>query len=170
MRMITTALLLGLAAPATAQTCTLDFTIEVTQGVGFIAPGTQLPGSAEFTTDGRTFRQEGGTMAHYATGRMSIGDGISGRVWTLIATSRGSAADLIGIYAYDVEGLSFAGQTFDGPMALTLFGEAGTRPTTAPPLTQAEWDDMSLRRSFTLHADADMLAGDVVDLTATCSS
>lgn len=170
MRNLTTALLVCLAAPATAQTCTLDFTIEVTQGVGFIAPGTELVGQAQFVTNGETFRQEGGTMAHYATGNMTLGDGISGRIWTLISTSRGSAADLIGIYAYDVEGLTFAGQSFDGPMALTLFGPAGTRPTTAPPLTQGEWDEMSLRRSFTLHADADMLAGDVVDLTATCSS
>ncbi len=169
MRWITTALALCHAAPATAQICTIDFTIEVTQGVGFIAPGTEMPGTAEFETDGRTFRQEGGTMAHFATGQMTIGDAISGRIWTLITTSRGSAADLIGVYAYDVEGLTFAGQNFDGPMALTLFGDPGTRPTTAPPATQAEWDEMSLRRSFTLHADADMLAGDVVDLTATCT-
>ena len=109
-------------------------------------------------------------MAHYATGQMTIGDGITGRVWTLITTSRGSAADLTGVYAYEVEGLSFAGQDFDGPMALTLFGAPGTRPTTTPPVTQGEWDAMNLRRSFTLHADADMLAGDVVDLTATCTS
>ncbi|WP_224813635.1 hypothetical protein [Hasllibacter sp. MH4015] len=162
---------LALVAPsaAPAQTCTLAFTIEVTQGVGFIRPGTQIPGSAEFVTSGQTFRQEGGTVAHYATGSMTLGDDISGRIWTLITTSRGSAADLTGVYAYDVEGLTFAGQVFDGPMALTLFGEPGTRPTTAPPITQAEWDDMSLRRSFTLHADADMLAGDVVDLTADCT-
>ncbi len=161
--------LLCAPAAATAQTCTLSFTIEVTRGVGLIPPGTQLPGSAQFTTDGRTFRQEGGSTAHLARGLMTIGDGISGPIWTLITTSRGHAADLIGVYANDVEGLSFAGQDFEGPMALTLFGPSGTRASTAPPVTQAEWDEMDLRRSFSLHADADMLAGDVLDLTAECT-
>lgn len=156
------------AQPVLALSCTLDFTIEVTQGVGFIRPGTELPGTARYETNGQTFRQEGGTMAHYATGEMTIGDGITGAVWTLITTSRGFAADLIGVYANDVEGFSFAGTDFEGPMALTLFGPAGTRPDTAPPMTQAEWDEMNLRRSFTLHADGDMLAGDVVRLAAEC--
>ena len=158
-----------LAAPATAQTCALDFTVEVTQGVGFIRPGTHLPGSAEYVTSGQTFRQEGGTMAHYATGEMTIGDGITGRIWTLITTSRGSAADLVGVYANDVEGFSFAGADYEGPMALTLFGAPGTRPDTTPPATQPEWDAMNLRRAFTLHADGDMLAGDVVDLSIECT-
>lgn len=157
------------AAPATAQTCALDFTIEVTQGVGFIRPGTQLTGTAAFETSGETFRQEGGTMAHYATGQMTLGDDITGPIWTLITTSRGFAPDLIGIYANDVEGFSFAGTTFDGPMALTLFGAPGTRPDTTPPITQPEWDAMDLRRSFTLHAEGDMLAGDVVALAAECT-
>ncbi|MBY4894822.1 hypothetical protein KUL25_18855 [Rhodobacteraceae bacterium N5(2021)] len=159
---------LCLATPASAQTCTLEFTIEVTQGVGLIRPGTELPGSAEFVTSGQTFRQEGGTMAHYATGQMTIGDGITGEIWTLITTSRGSAADLVGVYAHDVEGFSFAGQDFDGPMALTLFGPPGTRPTATPPVMQVEWDEMNLRRAFMLHADGDMLAGDVIDLTVEC--
>ncbi|GAB5448557.1 hypothetical protein [Gymnodinialimonas sp.] len=163
------AALLGLSAPATAQTCRIDFTVEVTQGVGFIRPGTQLPGTAEFVTSGQTFRQEGGTMAHYATGQMTIGDGITGLIWTLITTSRGSAADLVGVYANDVEGFSFAGEDYEGPMALTLFGEPGTRPTTAPPMTQVEWDEMNLRRAFSLHADGDMLSGEVVDLTVECT-
>lgn len=161
-------LALCLATPASAQTCTLAFTVEVTQGVGVIRPGTQLHGSAEFTTNGQTFRQEGGTTAHYATGRMTIGDGISGPIWTLITTSNGSAADLIGVYANDIEGFSFAGQDFDGPMALTLFGVSGARTEDLPPITQAEWDMMDLRRSFTLHADGDMLSGDVVALLAEC--
>ncbi|ABD53675.1 hypothetical protein [Jannaschia sp. CCS1] len=169
MRYLLVALALCLAPPATAQTCALEFTIEVTQGVGFIRPGTQLPGTAEFETSGQTFRQEGGTMAHYATGQMTLGDDISGPIWTLITTSRGFAADLIGVYANDVEGFSFAGTDFNGPMALTLFGEPGTRPDTAPPMTQPEWDAMDLRRSFTLHADGDMLAGDVVALAAECT-
>ncbi|MBF9043477.1 hypothetical protein HKCCE4037_09070 [Rhodobacterales bacterium HKCCE4037] len=172
MRCIATALSLLLAAPAAAaQTCTLDFTVEVTQGVGLIYPGTRLPGHATFTTDGRTIRQEGGSTGHMAMGAMQIGDGISGNVWTLITTSRGNAADLIGVYARDVEGLTFAGVRYEGPMALTLFGDAGTRAETGPPTTQAEWDEMDLRRAFSLHAHgSDMLAGDVVNLTATCEA
>ena len=64
-----TALALGafLAAPSPAaqgQTCDLAFTVEIVQGVGPIAPGTRLEGGAAFTTDGRSFRQDGG-----ATGR-----------------------------------------------------------------------------------------------------
>lgn len=169
MRIFPVLLALGLSSPLSAQTCTLDFTIEVTQGVGFIRPGTQLPGSAEFTTSGQTFRQEGGTMAHYADGHMTIGDGITGPIWTLITTSRGHAADLIGVYAHHIEGFSFAGLDYEGPMALTLFGAPGTRTSTAPPVTQAEWDEMDVRRAFSLHADGDMLAGDVSNLTAQCS-
>lgn len=165
--LISTALLL--AAPATAQTCTLDFTIEVTQGVGTIRPGTHLPGTASFTTNGRSFRQEAGATGHLAVGSMTIGDGISGPIWTLITTSRGHAADLVGVYARDIEGLSFAGLDYDGPMALTLYGAPGSRTGTAPPTSQAEWDDMDLRRAFTLHAHgADMLAGDVLDLAVDC--
>lgn len=162
-------LALCLATPATAQTCSLVFTVEVTQGVGFIRPGTRLPGSAEFAITGQTFRQEGGSTAHFATGQMTIGDGISGPIWTLITTSRGEAADLIGVYAHHIEGFSFAGQDYEGPMALTLFGPPGTRPTATPPTTQIEWDEMDLRRAFMLHADGDMLAGDVVDLAVQCT-
>ena len=163
---------LGLAAPAAtaAQTCTVDFTIEVTQGVGFIPPGTQLPGRAVYTTDGSTIPQAGGSTGHLASGSMTIGEDIEGSIWTLVTTSRGHAADLVGVYARDVEGLSFAGTTFEGPMALTLFGAPGTRPDVSVPLTQAEWDLMDVRRTFSLQAQGiDMLAGDVVDLAVDCS-
>lgn len=161
---------LTLPRMAGAQTCTLDFTVEVTQGVGTILPGTRLPGHAQFTPSGRTIHQEGGSTGHLAVGRMSIGDGISGPIWTLITTSRGAVADLIGVYARDVQGLSYGGLDYEGPMALTLFGPPGAREVTAPPTTQADWDEMNLRRAFTLHAHgADMLAGNVLDLTATCS-
>ena len=158
------------ATPAVAQTCELTFTVEVTQGVGTILPGTALPGRAQFTTDGQSFRQEGGSTGHLAHGRMSIGDDIDGAVWTLITTSRGHAADLVGVYARDVEGLSFAGLDYEGPMALTLFGPPGTWEYDSPPLTQADWDAMDVRRAFSLHAHgADMLAGDVVDLQVNCT-
>ncbi len=152
-----------------AQTCTLTFTIEVTQGVGTIRPGTELTGMASYTTQGQSFRQEGGSTAHLASGEMQLGDSIRGPIWTLITTSRGNAADLVGVYAHHVQGLSFAGVDFVGPMALTLFGEAGSRPNNDPPTTQDEWDSMDLRRAFSLHAQgADMLAGDVTALTVEC--
>lgn len=161
---------LALPRLAGAQTCTLEFTVEVTQGVGQIVPGMRLPGHAVFNTDGRAIRQEGGSTAHLTVGEMTIGDRIRGPIWTLITTSRGNAADLIGVYARDVVGLDFAGVAFAGPMALTLFGDAGTRTSTAPPLTQREWDEMDLRRAFSLHANgSDMLAGDVLDLAVACS-
>jgi hypothetical protein len=164
-------LLLALPAMAAAQTCRLAFTVEVTQGVGPIQPGARLEGEARYTTLGRSIRQEGGSTAHLATGDMRIGPGIRGSIWTLITTSRGEAADLVGVYARDVSGLSFAGLDYDGPMMLTLFGPAGSRPEAGPPRTQAEWDRMDLRRSFSLHAHgADMLAGDVTALVATCDA
>lgn len=169
-----TAFALTFAAPVTAQTCTLAFTVEVTQGVGFIRPGTHLPGTAQFTTDGRSFRQEGGSTSHLAAGNMTIGDGagggIGGPIWTLITTSRSNAADLVGVYAHHIEGLSFGGINFGGPMALTLFGPPGSRPEDTFPTTQADWDDMNVRRAFFLHAQgADMLSGDVLDLAVECS-
>lgn len=165
---------ISMVAPAAAQSCTLNFTIEVTQGVGTIRPGTHLPGFAEFTTDGRSFRQEGGSTSHLATGTMTIGDGtggeIGGEIWTLITTSRSNAADLVGVYAHRIEGLSYGGLEYEGPMALTLYGSPGSRPEAVPPTTQAEWDGLDLRRAFMLHAHgADMLAGDVLGLTVECS-
>ncbi len=170
MRWFLIILTLLIAAPATAQTCMLSFTIEVTQGVGTIRPGTHLPGSARFTTNGQSFRQEGGATGHLASGSMTIGDDISGPIWTLITTSRDHAVDLVGVYANHVEGLSFAGQDFTGPMVLTLYGPPGTRHVTTPPTTQTEWDAMDLRRAFSLHArGADMLAGDVLDLAVECT-
>ncbi len=160
---------LTLAAPAGAQTCEIDFTIEVTQGVGAIEPGEFLDGHASFTALGRSFRQEGGSTAHLASGEMTLGDSIAGPIWTLITTSNGPAADLIGVYAHHVEGLTVAGVSFSGPMALTLFGPSGSRPDATPPTTQADWDRMDLRRAFTLHAHgADMLSGDVTELVVTC--
>jgi len=158
-----------LAAPAAAQTCTLAFSIRVTQGVGPFEPGDSLSGTASFTALGQSFRQEGGSTAHLASGEMTLGDSISGPIWTLITTSHGPAADLIGVYAHHVEGLSVAGVSFGGPMALTLFGPSGSRPDAMPPTTQDEWDRMDLRRAFSLHAHgADMLAGDVTDLVVHC--
>lgn len=163
-------LCLAAAIPATAQTCRLDFTVEVTQGVGDIRPGAHIPGRATWTALGRSFRQEGGSTAHLATGEMSLQNGaIRGPIWTLITTSNGAAADLIGVYAHEVRGLTVAGVAYDGPMALTLFGASGTRPEPAPPATQEEWDRMAMRRAFTLHAHGrDMLAGTVTGLTARC--
>ncbi len=159
----------GLVSPAGAQTCTLDFTVEVTQGVGAIQPGTLLPGHAQFATDGRTFPADDGATSHLATGEMSVGDGITGQIWTLVTTARDYATELVGVYAHEVRGLSVAGVEFEGPMALTLYGRPGTRPSEAAPVTQAEWDSMDLRRAFTLHANgADMLAGNVLDLVVSC--
>lgn len=154
---------------ASAESCGIDFTVRITQGVGPIAPGTTLQGRADYTVQGRSIRQEGGTTAHLAHGRMALGDTISGPIWTLITTSNSPTADLMGVYARDVEGLSFAGTPFEGPMALTLFGRPGARPTPAPATTQAEWDRLDLRRAFTLHADGqDMLTGEVTDLRVLC--
>lgn len=167
--LLLTALLGTLASRAPAQTCTLDFTVEVTQGVGTIRPGTRLDGHAVYTRLDRSFRQEGGSTAHLVSGEMTLGDRISGQIWTLVTTSRGNAADLIGVYAHHVSGLNVAGIAFEGPMALTLFGAPGTRTDTEPPTAQADWDAMALRRAFTLHArGSDMLAGDVLDLLVAC--
>jgi hypothetical protein len=95
---------------------------------------------------------------------------ITGRLWTLITTSRTVAADLIGLYALDVEGLSFMGQEFRGPMAITLYGDPGSWPHERPPISQQEWDSLDLRRVFQLHApdSSDMLGGDIASLTADC--
>lgn len=174
MRWLLILLTLGFATPLAAQTCTLDFTIEVTQGVGIIRPGTRLPGTAHFTTDGRSFRQEGGSTAHLATGNMTIGDGVGGvfggPIWTLITTSRSHAADLVGVYARNIEGLSYGGLDYSGPMALTLFGPPGSRPEETFPTTQSDWDDMNVRRAFFLHArGSDMLSGNVLDLVVNCT-
>ena len=82
----------------------------------------------------------------------------------------GHAPELVGIYAEDVEGLSFGGVSFEGPMTLTLFGQPGSRASTAAPSTQSEWDALDLRRAFSLHAHGlDMLAGDVTRLDARCT-
>jgi len=163
-------LLLSLPAQGAAQSCDLSFTVEVTQGVGTILPGTRLEGQASFTATGRSFRQEGGSTTHLAEGEMRLGSTIRGEIWTLITTSRGPTADLVGIHARDVQGLSFGGLAYNGPMMVTLFGRPGARPDTAIPVRQADWDRMDLRRAFSLHAHGvDMLAGVVSDLVARCN-
>ncbi|WP_071673098.1 hypothetical protein [Nioella nitratireducens] len=162
-------LLILLPAKAIALTCSLTFSVHVTHGIGTYPPGTDLQGAAQFETL-RSFRQEGGATAHLATGTMSLDGHITGRLWTLITTSRTVAADLVGLYALDVEGLSFVGQEFRGPMAITLYGDPGSWPYARPPISQEEWDSLTLRRVFQLHApdSNDMLGGDVTALTASC--
>jgi hypothetical protein len=161
--------LIWLPGLATAQSCTFDFTIVVTQGVGTIRPGEELSGHADYTVLGESFRQEGGSTAHLASGEMWLGDSISGPIWTLMITSQGPTADLIGIYAHHVQGLTVAGVAFEGPMSINLFGRAGTRPSPAPPTRQEEFDRMDMRRTFTLQAHGrDMLSADVTDLTVAC--
>ncbi len=152
-----------------ALTCTLTFDVVITHGIGPYPPGTVVQGEAQFETI-RSFRQEGGATAHLATGTMELDGHITGRLWTLITTSRTNAADLIGVYAVEVEGLSFVGQEFRGPMAITLYGDPGSWPYDRPPETQEEWDSLTLRRSFQLHAaeSRDMLGGDILRLTADC--
>lgn len=165
-------LMLSAVAPSPAQAathCEIHFTVEVTQGVGLIRPGTILTGVAEYTETGRSFRQEGGSTAHLAVGEMRLGDGIRGPIWTLITSANSPSSDMVGVYARDVEGFSFAGRDFAGPMALTLFGRAGSRDAPVPPTTQDDWDSLDLRRAFALYAEgADMLAGDVTMLQFEC--
>lgn len=157
------------AAPALALSCAISFDMQVTRGIGPYPPGTLLSGTARFEIV-RSFRQEGGATAHLANGIMELDGNITGRLWTLITTSRTEAADLVGIYAVDVVGLNFVGQDFRGPMAITLYGDPGSWPHDRPPVSQQEWDSLTLRRSFQLHAPdtQDMLAGDITRLTATC--
>lgn len=159
---------LALVSPVIAERCELSFTVEITHGVGMIRPGTELEGRAAFATDS-TFRQEGGSTAHLASGEMQLGPHIRGGVWTLITTARDFSNDLVGVYAQNVTGLSFAGVDFEGPMALMLYGEPGSRPAAEVPMTQSEWDALDVRRRFHLLADdGDMLGGDVVALEADC--
>lgn len=154
---------------APAQTCEIDFTILVTQGVGFIRPDDVLRGEGHYTITGRSIRQEGGSTAWLADGEMRLGEDISGRIWTLMTTVGSPTADMMGVYAIDVTGLSFAGTDFEGPMAITLFGRRGTLDDPAPPLRQEAWDSLDLRRAFSLQADGhDMLAGDITALTVAC--
>lgn len=154
---------------ASALSCEIVYEVTVTRGIGPYPPGTVLQGEAQFETHS-SIRQEGGATAHLASGRMALEGNISGRLWTLITTSRDHSADLVGIYAVEVEGLNFVGQEFRGPMAITLYGEPGSWPHDRPPLEQAEWDSLQLRRSFQLHApdSRDMLGGDITALEATC--
>lgn len=162
-------LLALIPAPAFALTCTLQFDLVVTQGIGPYPPGTNLVVDAEFDTQG-TMRQEGGATGHLATGTMVLDGDIRGRIWALISTSRPHAANLIALYAVDVEGLTFVGQEFRGPMTLTLYGDPGGWPYDRPPITQEEWDSFDLRRSFLLHSiqSRDWLAGDIGSVTASC--
>lgn len=154
---------------AQAATCHIDFAITVTQGVGTIRPGAGLTGTADFTATGTSFRGEGGATVHLATGEMRLGGDVTGEIWALVTTSQGAVADLVGVQARNVRGLSFAGIGYRGPMTISLYGRPGSRPDTAMPTTQTDWDAMDLRRSFALHAQGyDRLAGDITALTVTC--
>jgi hypothetical protein len=158
-------------AAAPALTCRLDFTVVVTRGVGTIPDGERIAGTARFTTTGRSFSQEGGATAFLAEGEMRLGEDIAGPVWTLVTSAGGPTADMMAVFARDVEGLSFAGIDFEGPMALTLYGPPGTLAGPEPPRAQPDWDRLDLRRAFTIAAQGyDMLTATVSDLTATCEN
>ena len=156
-------------AQALAVTCTMEFDLIVTQGIGPYPPDTPLTVTAQFETL-RSIRQEGGATGYLANGTMVLDGDIAGRIWSIITTSRDQAANLIGLYAVDVEGLTFAGQEYRGPMTLTLYGEPGIWPHERPPITQEEWGLFDLRRSFLLHSiiSRDWLSGDITSLTADC--
>ncbi len=152
-----------------AQSCAIGFDITVTQGVGAIRPGARMTGMADFTLHERALPAEAGNTVYLATGAMRLGAEITGQVWALVTTSNGAVADLIGLYARDVQGLTFAGLAYAGPMMITLYGPPGSRPDSAPPITQPDWDAMATSRRFALHAQGyDRLAGDVTALTVSC--
>ncbi|NKX43314.1 hypothetical protein [Roseicyclus persicicus] len=154
---------------APAQTCRFDYAIAVTQGVGEIRPGARMSGDGAFTLLGDRLQGEGDSTVHLARGEMRLGDGIRGEIWAIVTTAPGPAADLLGVYARDVEGMSFAGLDYAGPMLITLYGRIGTLAGDLPPLTQDGWDAMDLSRRFALHAQGyDRLAGDVTALAINC--
>jgi hypothetical protein len=170
-RLALAALLAVIALPprAMAQACAVEFEITITQGVGPMTPGTRMTGAADFTLQNRAMPAEAGNTVHLAQGEMRLGPSITGQIWALVTTSNGAVADLIGLYARDVQGMSFAGLTYAGPMMITLYGPPGTRPTDAPPLAQRDWDAMTTPRRFALHSQGyDRLAGDVTALRITC--
>jgi hypothetical protein len=155
---------------AAAQICHLDFAVTVTQGVGEIRPDARLEGAAEFAATGRSIPGENGTTVHLVTGEMTLGDGIRGEVWALVTTAGNPVADLIAVHARDVEGMSFAGLAYRGPMTISLYGRPGSLSSPALPTAQADWDAMDLRRSFALHAQGyDRLGGDIAALSVSCA-
>ncbi len=164
------ALCAGSFAPsAMAQTCGISFEVVVTHGIGPYPPGTIIPGDAQFEIR-HSMRQDPGSTAHLSEGHMTIDGDISGRLWTVVSTSQSQNADLVGLYAMDVEGLSYVGTEFRGPMSITLFGEPSSWDYDRPPLTQEEWDVFSTRRSFHLSAAPwnDSLSGEVTAFDVEC--
>ncbi|KPQ18164.1 MAG: hypothetical protein HLUCCO18_02135 [Rhodobacteraceae bacterium HLUCCO18] len=158
------------AAPADAQECRLDFTVEVTQGAGDIRPGRILSGQATFRTSGQDFRGEAGITVHLATGDMTIDTGIRGDIWAIVTTSGNPVADLLAVHARNVEGFTVAGLRYAGPMTITLYAHPGSLPGTDVPTAQAAWDAMDLSRRFALHAQGyDRVAGDVTGLGVACN-
>lgn len=154
---------------ASAQSCALSFRVTVTQGIRPIPPGSVLEGSARFALTGAAIRQEGGAMTHLAAGEMRLGPDIIGQIWALGITAESPIADLIAVFARDVQGLSFGGVDYGGPMMITFYGPPGSRPDTAPPTAQADWDAMTLQRRFALHAPGyDRIAGDTTALQISC--
>ncbi len=157
-------------AVAGAQECRVEFSLTVTQGVGFTRPGDTLTGHAAFRATGESFRGEGGATVHLATGEMRLGDDVRGEVWALVTTAGNPVADLVAVHARDVTGMDFAGIAYRGPMTISLYGRPGSLPAPVLPTDQAAWDAMDLRRSFALHAQGyDRLGGDITALTLDCA-
>ena len=108
-------------------------------------------------------------MTHLAAGEMRFGPDIMGQIWALGITAKSPVADLIAVFARDVRGLTFGGLDYGGPMMITLYGPPGSRPDTAPPTEQADWDAMTLQRRFAIHAPGyDRVAGDITSLLISC--
>lgn len=155
---------------ARAQDCSLTYALTLTEGIAPLPVGTTLAGSARFRLSGARIAQEGGATTHLTRGEMRLEPGISGDLWALGTTSNGALADMIALFARDVQGLTHAGQHYGGPMMITLYGPPGSRPDTGPPTAQADWDAMTGPRRFALHAYGHgRVAGDVRELAIRCT-
>jgi hypothetical protein len=155
---------------APAQTCDLAFTVILTQGAGPLRPGDELEGEATFTAIGESFRQEGGSTAHLASGEMRIGDTDLGAYLDAHHHVRGAVLRPHRRLCPPCRGLSVAGIDFSGPMALTLFGPSGSRPDPNPPTrrrTGTAWTCAAPSR-FQAPEGRDILTGDVTEVLVNC--
>ncbi|MEX3015478.1 hypothetical protein [Gymnodinialimonas hymeniacidonis] len=166
-------LLLLIATPATAQTCTLTLSIRTEAIHGAHPEGTSLQAELTFTPT-RRMRMGAEATAYLTDGTVQItgpdGTGLTGRLGVVHIVRAPHWADYMSFDIVDVAGDLGGVTDYEDPMLLSFYAERGEVASFNLPTTQAAFDQFDRRQTFQVHTPDTMwtLPGSVHDPSLTC--